>query len=85
MKTTKSMWGTVPRKTVIISMIGVFFTFSTIGFANDIIEMGRQPTLRFGLAILLTGYSLCGMRLRELLFGRIGGRRHCQSLPRNSS
>lgn len=55
MKTSKSIWGTVPRKTLIISLIGVFFTFSTIGFANDIIEMGRQPTLRFGLAISLTG------------------------------
>jgi hypothetical protein len=62
--------GTVPRKTLIISLIGVFFTFSTIGFANDIIEMGRQPTLRFGLAILLTGlfsvsYAVTGTILRK--------------------
>jgi hypothetical protein len=70
MKTTRSAWGTVPRKTVIISLIGVFFTFSTIGFANDIIEMGRAPALRFGLAILLTGlfcvaYAVAGTILRK--------------------
>jgi hypothetical protein len=67
---TKSVWSTVPRKTVIISLIGVFFTFSTIGFANDIIEMGRPPALRFGLAVLLTGlfsvsYAVTGTILRK--------------------
>jgi hypothetical protein len=70
MKTTKSIWSTAPRKTLIISLIGVFFTFSTIGFANDIIQMGRQPTLRFGLGILLTGlfsvwYAVTGTILRK--------------------
>jgi hypothetical protein len=70
MKTTKSIWSTTPRKTLIISLIGVFFTFSTIGFANDIIQMGRQPTLRFGLGILLTGlfsvwYAVTGTILRK--------------------
>ena len=70
MKITRSAWGTVPRKTVITSLVGVFFTFSTIGFANDIIEMGRAPALRFGLAILLTGlfcvaYAVAGTILRK--------------------
>jgi hypothetical protein len=70
MKTTKSISSTAPRKTLIISLIGVFFTFITIGFANDIIQMGRQPTLRFGLGILLTGlfsvwYAVTGTILRK--------------------
>jgi hypothetical protein len=85
MKTTKSIWNTVPRKTLIISLIGVFFTFSTIMFANDIIQMGRQPTLRFALAILLTGlfsvwYAVIGTIPRKNWW-----KAALPILPRNSS
>ncbi len=70
MKTTNSLWRTVPRKTLVISLTGVFFIFTTIGFANDIIGMGRQPTLRFVLAVLLIGgfavcYAVTGTILRK--------------------
>jgi hypothetical protein len=51
-------------------LIGVFFIFSTIGFANDIIGMGRQPTIRFVLFVLLNGlfcvsYAVTGIVLRK--------------------
>src|SRR5580704_8762255 len=49
MKTSDPLWRTVPRKTLVISLVGVFFIFGTIGFANDIIDMGRQPWLRFAV------------------------------------
>lgn len=70
MKVTSSLWRTVPRKTIIISLIGVFFIFSTMGFANDIIGMGRQPTTRFVLVVLLDGlfavsYAVTGTVLRK--------------------
>ena len=70
MKTTNSLWRTVPRKTLVISLIGVFFIFSTIGFTNDIIGMGRQPTFRFVLVVLLNGlfavsYAVTGTVLRK--------------------
>ena len=70
MKTSNPLWRTVPRKTLVISVIGVFFIFSTIGFANDIIDMGRQPRLRFVLDVLLIGgfavaYAVTGTILRK--------------------
>src|ERR1700674_1362479 len=70
MKTTDPLWRTVPRKTLVISLTGVFFIFSTMGFANDIIGMGRQPALRFVLAVLLNGgfavcYAVTGSILRK--------------------
>jgi hypothetical protein len=51
-------------------LIGVFFIFGTIGFANDIIDMGRQPLLRFALDVLLIGgfavaYAVMGTILRR--------------------
>jgi serine phosphatase RsbU (regulator of sigma subunit) len=70
MKTSDPLWRTVPRKTLVISLIGVFFIFGTIGFANDIIDMGRQPWLRFALEVLVIGgfavvYAVTGTILRK--------------------
>jgi len=42
---------------VIIFLLAVFFTFVTMGLANDIVSMGRQPSLRFGLSLLISGIS----------------------------
>ena len=70
MKVTSPLWRTVPRKTLVISLIGVFFIFSTIGFVDDIMSMGRQPVFRFVLAVLLNGlfaacYAVAGTVLRK--------------------
>ncbi len=70
MKTTNPLWRTVPRKTTLIALTGVFFIFSTIGFANDIMGMGRLPTLRFVLSVLIVGgfavcYAVTGTILRK--------------------
>ncbi|HEX2715288.1 MAG TPA: PP2C family protein-serine/threonine phosphatase [Candidatus Acidoferrales bacterium] len=70
MSTAKSYWRTVPRRSVVIFLLGVFFIFSTIGFINDILQMGRQPTLRFVLGVLLSGlfatfYAASGIVLRK--------------------
>jgi len=51
-------------------MLGVFFLFSTLGFASDISEMGRQPMLRYVLSILISGvfpvgYAFAGFALRK--------------------
>ena len=46
-----------PRRSVIIFLLAVFFTFVTMGLANDIVSMGRQPSLRFGLSLLISGIS----------------------------
>jgi len=42
-------WGNTPKRSVIVFLVAVFFTFATIGFANDMINMGRQPPVRFAL------------------------------------
>ena len=39
----------VPRRAVVIFFVAVFFTFVTLGFVNDIADLGRQPALRFGI------------------------------------
>src|SRR5215472_3417314 len=62
-------WQSVPRKTVVIFLLAVFFVFAGVGFANDTIDIGRQPPLRFGIAVFLTGcfaiaYAYTGVRLR---------------------
>jgi len=70
MKTTRPFWRSFPRKSLIAFLLGVFFIFSTTGFANDIVNMGRQPTFRFVLAVLLSGvfamsYAVSGFVLRK--------------------
>ncbi len=58
-----------PRRSVIIFLLAVFFVFASFGFANDIMDMGNQPGLRFGIAVALTGlfavgYAAFGVTLR---------------------
>jgi Stage II sporulation protein E (SpoIIE) len=53
--TALSLWRTTPRRAVVIFLLAVFFTFASFGFANDAIDLGRQPLLRFGLGVVLTG------------------------------
>ena len=70
MSTTRSYWKSIPPRSLVIFLLGVFFIFSTIGFASDITEMGRQPTLRFVLSVLLSGifpmfYAFAGFALRK--------------------
>src|ERR1700732_4020687 len=70
MKTAQSFWRTFPRKSLVVFLLGVFFIFSTIGFAIDIMSMGREPTFRFVLEVLLSGvfamsYAVTGFVLRK--------------------
>jgi hypothetical protein len=70
MSRTKSFWKTIPLKARLLFLLGVFFIFSTIGFAGDITEMGRQPTARLVLGVLIVGlfpmcYALSGFILRK--------------------
>jgi hypothetical protein len=63
-------WQTTPRKSVVIFLVAVFFVFATFGFANDVIDMGRQPPLRFAIGVLLSGlfavsYAFTGVTLRS--------------------
>ena len=70
MSPTKSFWKTIPRTSLVGFLLGVFFIFSTMGLTADVIEMGRQPTLRFVLGVLLSGlfamfYAFTGFALRK--------------------
>src|SRR5713226_5716200 len=70
MSPTNSFWKTIPRTSLVGFLLGVFFIFSTMGLAADVIEMGRQPTLRFALGVLLSGffamfYAFTGFVLRK--------------------
>ena len=62
-------WQNAPRRTIVVFLAAVFFIFSTIGFANDIIDLGRQPLIRFGISVVLSGlfsvaYAGTGITLR---------------------
>ncbi len=64
------MWRTTPLKTRITFLLAVFFIFAGIGFANDIINMGRQPLLRFAISVLIISvfavlYAASGVILRR--------------------
>src|SRR5713226_1930976 len=70
MSPTNSFWKTIPRTSLVGFLLGVFFIFSTMGLTADVIEMGRQPTLRFVLGVLLSGlfamfYAFTGFVLRK--------------------
>jgi hypothetical protein len=65
-----SFWRTLSRRSFFLFLLGVFFVFSAIGFANDVMDMGRTPTLRFVLGILISGifpvfYAFGGFALRK--------------------
>ena len=69
MASSKSFFSTVPRRSVILFLVGVFFLFSNVGLASDISEMGRQPALRFVLSVLIISlfaicYAVAGFTLR---------------------
>ncbi len=73
MSTAKSFWKAFPRKSLFVFLLGVFFIFSTVGFASDIAEMGRQPALRFALSTFLSGifpvfYAVAGFALRKQMW-----------------
>lgn len=60
----------MPRSSLGIFLLGVFFVFSIIGSAGNVIQMGSQPTSRFVLRIALFGifavvYAVAGIRLQR--------------------
>ena len=46
-------WRETPRSSIIVILVSVFLFFTTVGFANDIISMGREQTPRFVLGVLV--------------------------------
>jgi hypothetical protein len=70
MSFTKPFWKTIPRKSLITFLVGVFFIFSIIGFASDITVLGRQPAPHLALGVLVSGlfpvfYAISGFVLRK--------------------
>jgi len=70
MSRDKTYWKTLSRGSFFLFLLGVFFVFSAIGFASDVTNMGRTPTLRFALSVLLSGffpvlYAIGGFALRK--------------------
>lgn len=62
-------WRDTPRQSIVVLLVSVFLLFTTIGFANDIIAMGREQTVRFVLGVVLSGsfavlYAVGGISLR---------------------
>jgi isoprenylcysteine carboxyl methyltransferase (ICMT) family protein YpbQ len=71
MNTTRWQWRTVPTSTLVIFLLGVFFTFSTVGFAINVMNMGRLPALLLALSVLFIGaFSVCYAIAGSVLRGR---------------
>jgi serine phosphatase RsbU (regulator of sigma subunit) len=51
-----SPWRNAPRWSILVFVLAVFFTFASLGFVFDILDMGRQPPLRFALSVLTTAF-----------------------------
>lgn len=63
-------WKNIPRLTIAAFLTAVFFVFTCIGFAGDIIGMGREPIPKFVLSVLISGgfaifYAAGGIALRR--------------------
>ena len=43
------------RRSVVIFLLAVFFTFAAMALANDIIAVGRQSSMRLGISLFLSG------------------------------
>jgi hypothetical protein len=70
MSQNNSFWKQFPLRSSVIFLLGVFLIFSTIPFVDDMTEMGREPTLRLVLNVLITGgfcvlYAFTGLSLRS--------------------
>ncbi len=64
-----SPWRNTPRISSFIFLLAVFFVFASFGFVGDVIDMGHQPLLRFGVEVVLSGlfavsYAAFGISLR---------------------
>ena len=62
-------WKKIPRSSLLVFLLGVFFLFGTIGSAIDIMGTGRQPIAPYLLSIVLFGafavfYAFTGVLLR---------------------
>jgi hypothetical protein len=65
-----STWHTTPLLTKVVFLGAVFFVFVGIAIADDVIDMGRTPLLRYAIAAVLTGlfavgYATGGIVLRN--------------------
>ncbi|MFZ0301642.1 MAG: PP2C family protein-serine/threonine phosphatase [Terracidiphilus sp.] len=61
---------TIPRSSIAIFLLSVFFIFVGLGFVGDIMDMGRQPTLRIAISVVISGffavgYTVAGVTLRS--------------------
>jgi hypothetical protein len=70
MSPTKTYWKTIPAKSFIGFLLGVFFIFSPIGLINDILNLGSEPAARLVISSLLAGlfaafYAGAGFVLRK--------------------
>ena len=72
----QSPWQNAPRKSIVIFLLAVFFVFCTMGFATDIIDMGRQPSGRLAVSVVVSGlfatmYACTGVFLRKKFWNEV--------------
>ncbi len=69
MRWKKSFISTMPKRSLAIFLLGVFFLFGTMGLAGDVAHLGQEPALRLILTIVTGGifaifYATAGFALR---------------------
>jgi Stage II sporulation protein E (SpoIIE) len=68
-KTPDHFWTKIPRSSLAVFLLGVFFIFGTLGSAVDTMGLGRQSTARYLVSVVLFGvfaifYATSGFLLR---------------------
>ena len=63
-------WRETPRRLIVILLLSIFLLFTIVGFANDIMALGRQQSIHFVLGVVLSGlfavcYAVGGIWLRK--------------------
>lgn len=69
MNTPAGYWKSVPIRSRVIGLVGVFLLFSTIGFSVDMMQLGSQPPAHLAVTVMLYGgfailYAISGTMLR---------------------
>jgi Stage II sporulation protein E (SpoIIE) len=66
---TSSPLRTAPPRSTAVFLFSVFCIFAGVGIVGDIMNMGRQPTLRFAIAVVISGVFAVGYTVSCISLG----------------
>jgi len=67
---SRSPWRTTPPRFIAIFLLAVFFIFASFAFILDALDLGREPTPRFVVSVLLSGLFAVGYAANGITLGK---------------